>query len=130
MELPTLGLLSINSVSKTIKRDDNNLSINQEVFLSKDLYTLQEAGEETLSDRHCSKLPLMRLYNLYTLVREDTVSTFVHDYYSLFFFKHLIFLKIAISVRRNEILDYLLNQVIEDGMLQVHANAVHVLMKR
>jgi len=130
VELPTLGLLSINSVSKTIKRDDNNLSINQEVFLSKDLYTLQEAGEETLSDRHCSKLPLMRLYNLYTLVREDTVSTFVHDYYSLFFFKHLIFLKIAISVRRNEILDYLLNQVIEDGMLQVHANAVHVLMKR
>jgi hypothetical protein len=98
VELPTLGLLSINSVSKTIKRDDNNLSINQEVFLSKDLYTLQEAGEETLSDRHCSKLPLMRLYNLYTLVREDTVSTFVHDYYSLFFFKHLIFLKIAISV--------------------------------
>ncbi len=66
MELPTLGLLSINSGSKTIKRDDNNLSINQEVFLSKDLYTLQEAGEETLSDRHCSKLPLMRLYNLYT----------------------------------------------------------------
>lgn len=130
MELPTLGLLSINSVSKTIKRDDNNLSINQEVFLSKDLYTLQEAGEETLSDRHCSKLPLMRLYNLYTLVREDTVSTFVHDYYSLFFFKHLFLLKIAISVRRNEILDYLLNQVIEDGMLQVHANAVHVLMKR
>ncbi len=130
MELPTLGWFSINSVSKTIKRDDNNLSINQEVFLSKDLYTLQEAGEETLSDRHCSKLPLMRLYNLYTLVREDTVSTFVHDYYSLFFFKHLIFLKIAISVRRNEILDYLLNQVIEDGMLQVHANAVHVLMKR
>lgn len=130
MELPTLGLLSINSVSKTIKRDDNNLSINQEVFLSKDLYTLQEAGEETLSDRHCSKLPLMRLCNLYTLVREDTVSTFVHDYYSLFFFKHLFLLKIAISVRRNEILDYLLNQVIEDGMLQVHANAVHVLMKR
>ncbi len=98
MELPTLGLLSINSVSKTIKRDDNNLSINQEVFLSKDLYTLQEAGEETLSGGHCSKLPLMRLYNLYTFVREDTVSTFVHDYYSLFFFKHLFFLKIAISV--------------------------------
>lgn len=98
MELPNLGLLSINSVRKTIKRDDNNLSINQEVFLSKDLYTLQEAGEETLSDRHCSKLPLMRLYNLYTLVREDTVSTFFHDYYSLFFFKHLFFLKIAISV--------------------------------
>jgi hypothetical protein len=97
VELPTLGLLSTSSVSKTIKRDDNSLSINQEVFLSKDLYTLQEAGEETLSDRHCSKLPLMRLYILYTLVREDTVSTFVHDYYSLFF-KHLFFLKIAISI--------------------------------
>jgi hypothetical protein len=74
-------------------------------------------------------LPLMRLYNLYTLVREDTVYIFPWLLFTLLL-QASVFPEDSNSAWRNEILDYLLNQVIEDGMLQVHANAVHVLMKR